>query len=246
MNAQHEEWIEPVETMQPEKGFYEALSKAQAAFAPVRRDKTVSVRTKAGGTYSFSYAPLEAILRATLPALNKEGFALVQRVEEDHLVTTLYHAHGQLSGSIKVIVGDSGPQAYGSALTYARRYGVTLLLGICADDDDDGNAAEGNHVTVQRPDGLPSGDGANGLPNINPHGEDYKNEDQGKAQAIAQDFRDALAAKNEIKVYKLHQQCNFDANFYIAVNAYMSPGERKQAKEIIDRMSKVKDGSAVR
>jgi hypothetical protein len=129
-----------------ERAFYSSLAKAQAGFAAVKRDKTVTVRTKAGGTYSFSYAPLEAILKATLPALNKEGFALAQHVEGDHLVTTLYHAHGALAGSVKIMVVDQGPQAYGSALTYARRYGVTLLLGICADDDDDGNAAEGNEV----------------------------------------------------------------------------------------------------
>ncbi|MGH7746860.1 MAG: ERF family protein [Candidatus Dormibacteria bacterium] len=135
---------------QVSKGFYTALAKAQSAFLPVRRDKTVIVRTKAGGTYSFSYAPLEAILKATLPALNAAGFALVQHVESDFLVTTLYHADGRLSGSIKILVGEGGPQAYGSALTYARRYGVTLLLGICADDDDDANAAEGNEVTETR------------------------------------------------------------------------------------------------
>lgn len=145
MNAMAEE---VVETMPEIDGtFYLCLSRAQAAFQPIRRDKTVTVRTKAGGTYSFSYAPLEAILRATLPALNAEGFALVQHVEGDYLVTTLYHAAGRLSGSIKIIVTEAGSQAYGSALTYARRYGVTLLLGICADDDDDANAADGNEVT---------------------------------------------------------------------------------------------------
>ena len=82
---------------------------------------------------------------------NKEGFSLVQHVEADFVVTTLYHAAGRLSGSMPVFKTESGPQAYGSALTYARRYGVTLLLGICADDDDDANAAEGNEVSSGHP-----------------------------------------------------------------------------------------------
>lgn len=224
----------------PKPGFYTALAAAQAAFMPIRRDKTVTVRTKAGGTYSFSYAPLEAILRATLPALNKNGFALVQHVEADFLVTTLYHAEGHLSGSVKVMVTDNGAQAYGSALTYSRRYGATLLLGICADDDDDGNGADGNTVTHSEF----TGELRNGLPVITPHGEDWKKEDQDKAKTIAEDFRRALAAKNEIKVYKLHQQWNAleTQDFYIAINAYMSPGERREAKDIIDRMSKAKTG----
>jgi hypothetical protein len=147
---------EPPDAFDPPGDFYAALSKAQSDFEPIRREKTVVVRTKEGPSYTFAYAPLEAILRATMPALNKHGFALVQRVETDYLVTTLYHKLGQLSGSMKIIVDRGGPQAYGSALMYARRYGVTLLLGICADDDDDGNAAEGNEVTTSTEIGHPS------------------------------------------------------------------------------------------
>jgi predicted metal-dependent hydrolase len=33
------------------------------------------------------------------------------------------------------------PQEIGSALTYARRYSLSALLGIAADEDDDANAA---------------------------------------------------------------------------------------------------------
>lgn len=35
----------------------------------------------------------------------------------------------------------STPQGMGSAYTYGRRYGLAALLGIVADEDDDGNAA---------------------------------------------------------------------------------------------------------
>jgi hypothetical protein len=33
------------------------------------------------------------------------------------------------------------PQAMGSAITYARRYALSAIVGIAPDDDDDGNAA---------------------------------------------------------------------------------------------------------
>ena len=135
---------------EPAKNLPAALARAQAAFKPIGRDKTVTVRTKAGGTYSFSYAPLEAILRAVQPALSKEGLALTQEVvakeSKQYLKTTIYLGSESLSNSVEILVGDSGPQAYGSALTYARRYGITLLLCVCADDDDDANAAEGNEA----------------------------------------------------------------------------------------------------
>lgn len=138
----------------PPKNLATALARAQAAFKPIGRDKTVTVRTKAGGTYSFSYAPLEAILRAVQPALSTEGLALSQSIVasegNEYLETTLRLGGEVLSNRIKILVVDQGPQAYGSALTYARRYGVTLLLCVCADDDDDGNAAEGNEAQQQR------------------------------------------------------------------------------------------------
>jgi hypothetical protein len=39
--------------------------------------------------------------------------------------------------------GKAGPQAVGSALTYARRYGLLLLFNLVGEDDDDGERAEG-------------------------------------------------------------------------------------------------------
>jgi hypothetical protein len=45
-----------------------------------------------------------------------------------------------------LIVGKNDMQGYGSAVTYARRYGLMAMAGI-APDDDDGNAAA-NDVPV--------------------------------------------------------------------------------------------------
>lgn len=132
-----------------------ALAKAQGSFGTIRRDKTVKVTMKSGGSYTFSYAPLESILHAVMPALSANGLALTQSVgvaEGKPVVRTeLMHADGEsIFNHVQIMVRDEGPQAYGSGLTYARRYGVTLLLCICADDDDDGNAAEGNSAETTR------------------------------------------------------------------------------------------------
>jgi hypothetical protein len=43
-----------------------------------------------------------------------------------------------------LLVQDVGSQAFGSALSYMRRYALTSLLGVAADSDDDANAADGN------------------------------------------------------------------------------------------------------
>lgn len=132
-----------------------ALAAAQAAFHPIVKSRTVTVATRTGGSYVFAYAPLETILKATLPALNANGFALTQSIIEDrseetarhYLETRLCHAAGSLANRVQIILGaEMTPQAYGSANTYARRMGVTQLLCVAADDDEDGNEASGNTV----------------------------------------------------------------------------------------------------
>lgn len=129
----------------------ESLSKAQKAFKPILRDKTVRVIPRSGvGQYTFSYAPLENIMAAVKDGLSDNGLALLQGVEAELLKTLLIHTSGQWVANLTPIVrGEQpGPQAYGSALTYARRYGVTSLLGLVSEEDDDANSAEGNAVST--------------------------------------------------------------------------------------------------
>jgi hypothetical protein len=66
--------------------------------------------------------------------------------ESDHgpvLRTTLLHKSGQwIASEVPLMVGEkSTMQTLGSAITYARRYGLAAMVGVVADEDDDGNAA---------------------------------------------------------------------------------------------------------
>lgn len=128
-----------------------ALAKAQAAFPPIPREKTVTVATKTGGSYSFKYAPLDSILSATRKPLTDNGLAILQLLDEDVLVTSLLHSSGAILSGRTPIPASEGIQAYGSAITYLRRYAITALLGIAAEEDDDGNAAAGNRATFGGP-----------------------------------------------------------------------------------------------
>lgn len=137
-----------------------ALAKAQGAFKTIEKNKTVKVKTRTGGEYTFSYAPLETIMAAVRGSLAANELGLTQGVVvtdkgEEMLRTTLIHASGQwIANEVPVLVaaGENGAQAYGSALTYARRYAITAILCVVADEDDDGNLAEGNGVErVSRP-----------------------------------------------------------------------------------------------
>lgn len=152
-----------------------ALARAAAEFAAIQKKRTVEVKTRTGDSYTFTYATLDGIVNAVRPALSKHELVLVQSVvteevihseadgvrteREELLETRLIHSSGEwFANTTPVLVsdGENSAQAYGSAITYARRYGITQLLCIVADEDDDGNAAAGN-VARSRTSGSTSG-----------------------------------------------------------------------------------------
>lgn len=116
-----------------------ALVKAQRAFEPARK-------TAKNPHFRSQYAALDVCVDAVLPALNDNGIALVQQTHEcadGVIVETLFiHESGEQisAGKLHVPAIKQDPQAYGSALTYARRYSLLAACGI-APEDDDGNAA---------------------------------------------------------------------------------------------------------
>lgn len=127
-------------------GLAAALAAAQAEFPPIPKTKTVAVRTDKG-TYTFAYAPLEAILDATRPALAKNGLALTQLLEGASVRTVLAHKSGEwIRSDAPLPTMPAKAQELGSLITYLRRYAAVSILGVAAEDDDDGNIASGHTV----------------------------------------------------------------------------------------------------
>jgi len=136
----------------------QALAHAQGEFGAIEKNRRVKVTSKSGASYEFDYATLDEILAKTRPALAKHEIALTQHLlaadGRPRLRTMLLHSSGEWLASEFPLPGGApdSPQAYGSLLTYMRRYAITALLGVAADEDDDGNAAEGNQAKgTERP-----------------------------------------------------------------------------------------------
>lgn len=100
------------------------------------KDKIIKASSKAGkaGGYGFSYASLSDIV--------KEGHALpkmrLKVIDGRQFIE--YESAGEWLLGAEVITDFKSPgmnacQAYGSALTYARRYTAQLALGLAVDDD---------------------------------------------------------------------------------------------------------------
>lgn len=116
-----------------------ALCAAQAEFPAAKKTKTNPHLKK-------KYADLGDILEAVQPTLTKHGLAVAQISADAGVVTMLMHAESGewLRSVVPVFEGNQkGAQGYGSGFTYARRYGLSGILNIVADDDDDGHAASG-------------------------------------------------------------------------------------------------------
>ncbi len=128
-----------------------ALVKAQAAMTAPPRNREVTVKTKTGGSYKFKYATLDGIIEHVRKPLTANGLWFTQTLANGdgkyRLVTQLVHSSGQRIVSETPILADSADnQAFGSALTYMKRYALSAMLGVAADEDDDANAADGHAV----------------------------------------------------------------------------------------------------
>lgn len=116
-----------------------------AALAAAQAEMGKALKQSNNPHFRSKYADLGNVADACLPALNRHGIAVIQPIGEDdggrYVETRLIHASGEsLSCRAPLIVQKNDMQGLGSAITYARRYGLMCMAGI-APEDDDGNAA---------------------------------------------------------------------------------------------------------
>ena len=96
--------------------------------------------------FKSRYATLASIMDAVRGPLARHGLAITHTLGSQPggvVVGTaiLYGAERLGTEILMPLPGNATPQAVGSAITYGRRYGVSALLAVVADDDDDGEAA---------------------------------------------------------------------------------------------------------
>ena len=119
--------------------------------AAVRADPArLDARNRFGG----AYASLASVLDAARKALEGTGLAFAQLIDCEPVqnddgtlmelltvTTRLFNAAGESLESRMSVVCDANPQIIGSYITYFRRYQIASVLGIVAEEDDDGEDA---------------------------------------------------------------------------------------------------------
>lgn len=124
----------------------ESINEIAAALAKAQGAMKNATLNKVNPHFRSKYADLAGIRDTVVPVLAANGIAVVQTMTDGndgrvYLLTRLLHTSGQWIESLCPIqfVGDM--QKMGSAITYARRYSLSAICGISADEDDDANAA---------------------------------------------------------------------------------------------------------
>lgn len=146
---------ERYEANEARKAFAAALSDFQADVPPIVESKLATVTMQSGGSYTYSYADLDIIMRAIRPLLGKHGLSVRYdaEVSDDgrRIKSTCYvmHRDGHTETTTFVVPLDEGmkvndSQKMGSANSYACRYNVINALGLTTGEDDDAGSLHGD------------------------------------------------------------------------------------------------------
>ena len=113
----------------------EALAKAQATMEEAKEDSK-------NPFFKSNYADLTSVWRACKKSLTENGLSISQPSMmidgQLCLVTILGHSSGEwIKGIYPINPVKNDPQAIGSAITYARRYGLSAIVGVCKEGEDD-------------------------------------------------------------------------------------------------------------
>lgn len=127
----------------------ETLNQIAPALVKAQMGITYAIENAKNPHLKSKYADLQSVIDAVKGALNKNGIAFLQTPSPSddgrlNLTTRLIHESGEwIEDTASCPLAKQDPQGLGSALTYLRRYSLSAICGLYADDDD-GDRASNN------------------------------------------------------------------------------------------------------
>lgn len=136
---------------------FKALADAQGEIDGAKKDS-------ANPFFKSSYADLASVIQAIKEPYKKNGLAFIQSASGLVLITRLVHKSGEwIETDYPLSFKDiHDAQKVGSAVTYAKRYGLQAATGVASIDDDGNEASKAPEKTesiknsaqiVQKPSG---------------------------------------------------------------------------------------------
>jgi len=124
-------------------------SKIASALVGLQAEMGTVDKSATNPFFKSKYAPLPEVMQTAQPLLAKHKLAVLLPLTnlngQSAIKTIIIHESGEIMefDPLPLILSKQDAQGQGSAITYARRYAIMSVLGMVADDDDDGNAASG-------------------------------------------------------------------------------------------------------
>jgi hypothetical protein len=112
-----------------ETNIYHKLYKLQSEIGTVSKD----VRNP---FYKSKYFDINSLIGQLQPLLEKHKLVLIQPITDNQVRSVIVDLDGGSVESSMKLPDIQDPQKIGSAITYYRRYTLTSLLGLQAEDDD--------------------------------------------------------------------------------------------------------------
>jgi hypothetical protein len=134
----------------------ESTKEINTALANAQKDIGFALKDTNNPFFKSKYADLASVWRAVQEPLASNGLSVTQSPGVEVLdgklfvavTTRLQHISGEwICGTCYLPSTKHDPQAYGAAITYARRYSLAAFLGVIQEDDD----AEGAITRTQAP-----------------------------------------------------------------------------------------------
>jgi len=144
---------------------FEALSALQGELKPLAKTEQVSFEKKAGGKVEYKFTPLSAITEFLYPLMAKHGLSFRHENVKDEtawgVVAIVTHETYYKNAFTNPLTGETSFEPWneirsgmvkisqaaemkdtGAAITYARRYSLTQLLGLSTEEDKDAEFLE--------------------------------------------------------------------------------------------------------
>lgn len=114
------------------------------ALVKFQKDVPTIPKNKINPFFGSKYAELSTVIDTCSPSLNNNGLAVIQSFKSENnrnmLVTILCHESGETLDSCIYLPEISDAQKLTAAVTYLRRTAYLSIVGLVADEDDDGNS----------------------------------------------------------------------------------------------------------
>ena len=131
----------------------EPMDKLIGALLEAQKIIKHAIDDKENPHFGSPYSSLESVISTIKPVLNEQGVYVQQKVHPDPdgcCVETIFYGYGHELNAGKLFLPASkrNPQAFGAALTFARRYSLATAFGIGHTEDYDAESAVSDNASL--------------------------------------------------------------------------------------------------